>query len=702
MPDFRLFFAFARQSSPEQCCPGRGGVHVVLLAFILTFFPAGNPASAAEKKAWEPVIEELHAMPERLIAVDKSRQQLSLFERRSPLKLARLFTCTTGQAVGDKELEGDLKTPEGIYFVVQRIGSGLEFLKYGNEAYTLNYPNPVDRLRRKTGYGIWIHGRGEPLAPLQTQGCVSLNNEDLASIAPLLVPGTPVALTESFSHSPAGDSRRAETARVLEKSVRDWANAWTQRSASMFDFYDKQAYSLAQGESFSRFQSQKERLFRHLPWIKTSVRDIRVLQGPGYWVTWFYQDYQAPNLTTRGVRRLYWAQDAKGDFKILGMEWAPGMTTGTLLASAEPALPPIESQPRTEGQPASSETSERGASGAEPAPASAKSPEPEALRLASSDPLPAPVVAAETPSAERRSAPAPSEPEKKAFADHVEDPSQGKMAEPPHAARMMAELKAKKSSPVTPEAASRPMALDLPPALPSQGLAASERTSPAAATPESILLASAPPPSRLPEFGPVIPAQKQPEHNAPGDTDAPGQDRSSRNEPDRGIPAGAESGASVPNKPSEPPYAPAGNAGEGSGAEAKKAAVTESSSSAEDMGSTIASLTEDWRAAWESGNLDAYCAFYAPKARQGSRHSAKAIRAQKSTLWDQAAPVSVKLEDVRIVVGKSAVTAEMRQEYTDSKGGGDKGIKTLIFENIDGRWLITQEKWRPLPNEANN
>ena len=314
----------------------------ILLAGCLALELVGSPRYAFAQPysaPWQTVISGHAASPPYLIVVDKSRQQLFFFERRSPLSLSRMFFCTTGQAVGDKEIQGDLKTPEGVYFVVQRIGSGLDYVKYGNEAYTLNYPNPVDRLRRKTGYGIWIHGRGEPLIPLQTEGCVSMDNGDLTIIGRLLTPGTPVTLTESFAFTPREDKEQAATADILRQKVRDWAGAWSARSQAYFDFYDKQAYTLAQGESFSAFQTQKERLFKQLPWIRTSVEDIQALHGPGYWVTWFYQDYQAPNLSTRGVRRLYWGKDSKGEFRILGMEWLPGMHTSTLLASSGPLLP---------------------------------------------------------------------------------------------------------------------------------------------------------------------------------------------------------------------------------------------------------------------------------------------------------------------------------------------------------------------------
>ena len=88
------------------------------------------------------------------MAVDKNRRAFLFFEKKSPLKLKYSFPCVTGQLAGDKQELNDLRTPEGIYFVEYKIASGLDFKEYGGIAYTLNYPNPVDRLRGKTGHGI--------------------------------------------------------------------------------------------------------------------------------------------------------------------------------------------------------------------------------------------------------------------------------------------------------------------------------------------------------------------------------------------------------------------------------------------------------------------------------------------------------------------------------------------------------------------
>lgn len=288
-------------------------------------------ASFSDGGGWHVQIAGNEASPQRLIAVDKKQQQLFLLERHSPLKLAGKFACTTGKKPGDKFVEGDLKTPEGVYFVVTRLASGLNFEKYGYEAYTLNYPNPVDKLRRKTGYGIWIHGRGAPITPNLTEGCVSLNNSDLDMLGKNLTPGTPVTLAAGVNVSSAPSPEEQAAIDALHRKTYGWAKAWASKSKTLFDFYDPEAYSLAQGERFSNFKAQKERVFKKVSWIDIKIRNVQALQGPGYWVTWFQQDYKASNLSAKGVRRLYWQKDAKGEFRIVGMEWAPNLS-GTLTA----------------------------------------------------------------------------------------------------------------------------------------------------------------------------------------------------------------------------------------------------------------------------------------------------------------------------------------------------------------------------------
>jgi murein L,D-transpeptidase YafK len=655
------------------------------LAILLFVLPPSGPRAEEGLSPWKPVIQTHKATPERLIAVDKSRQRLFLYERGGASPGAREYVCTTGRAVGDKSVQGDLKTPEGVYFIVQHIGAGLDYLKYGREAYTLNYPNPVDRLRRKTGYGLWIHGRGEPLVPRQTEGCVAMINEDLAGMRSVLLPGTPVALTGALSFEP-GSPGEAETVRALEKNIRDWAAAWAARSGAMFDFYDKQAYALAQGEPFSLFQSQKERLFKILPWIRTTVENIHALEGPGYWVTWFFQDYQAPNLTTKGVRRLYWIRDAKGDFKIVGMEWTPGMTTGTLLASAEPAMPPIEERPRTEEQDSAESRSQSAV------PARNAAPPPKAA-------APLPEAAPASEAAPRR--------------DHVEAPSLGKMATPALAPLLLA-LNQGKALPVggwtgpqalperamslpAPEEAGPPLR-PVPPRNMARAPANGQEAAPPAGEDQRMLASRAifSVPATDIFYPPRSLAAAEESPATPPANAAPDPDAASEIVPlvhiDDSSAAGRKLGTG------DVPAQATTTASPASGKQSKAAAPQETADDARE----VASLIKAWRKAWVNANLEAYMTFYAPDAVQGSRRKAAAIRKQKAELWSKVRPAKLVMSNVQILLKDKRVLVDMRQDYADSGGNTDRGIKTLTFENINGAWLITREEWSPMPDEAGN
>jgi murein L,D-transpeptidase YafK len=304
---------------------------------------AGIDADAAP---WHAEVSDYANAPAFLVAVDKQAQQLTAFERQSPMRVFAEYPITSGKATGDKLREGDHKTPEGVYFVTRHITSGLDFTLYGKEAYPVNYPNPVDRLRKKTGGGIWLHGKGIPLAPRDTLGCVAMNNEDIAALGRKIDIGQPVAFASTLSAQSVPSAGRSADIARLDALVRDWAESWSARSARLFDFYDAEAYTLSGSGDFQAFRAQKERLFKALVWVRTSVSEVQILEGPGYWVTWFNQDYQASNLATSGTRRLYWQKDSRGEFRIVGMEWLPGLQSPVRLAARGQAeLPAAAPEP---------------------------------------------------------------------------------------------------------------------------------------------------------------------------------------------------------------------------------------------------------------------------------------------------------------------------------------------------------------------
>ena len=54
-----------------------------------------------------------------------------------------------GKALGDKQVEGDNKTPEGIYFTQELINGNTLPAKYGPFAIPINFPNTFDRSEGK-------------------------------------------------------------------------------------------------------------------------------------------------------------------------------------------------------------------------------------------------------------------------------------------------------------------------------------------------------------------------------------------------------------------------------------------------------------------------------------------------------------------------------------------------------------------------
>ncbi|WP_457280266.1 L,D-transpeptidase family protein [Polaromonas sp. P5_D5] len=155
------------------------------------------------------------------IAVDASRSRLYLFENTSAgLKLVADYYISVGKSGIEKSVEGDLRTPVGVYYITSNLNPKSLRDFYGSGALPINYPNQLDVKRGKTGGGIWLHGTPPAQfsrAPLSTDGCVVLANPDLERIIRTVeVRSTPVVIAHSLKwvapQSLAADTRSFETA----------------------------------------------------------------------------------------------------------------------------------------------------------------------------------------------------------------------------------------------------------------------------------------------------------------------------------------------------------------------------------------------------------------------------------------------------------------------------------------------------------
>ncbi|MFP5257952.1 MAG: murein L,D-transpeptidase family protein, partial [Acidobacteriota bacterium] len=314
--------------------------HVLVLACLL-LLPARQAAGE-----WTADVVDTEWFPGRSVAVDKRAQSFFLLTRQSPLRVADFIPCATGQLLGDKSKEGDLRTPEGVYFITRRKAGGLNYELYGDLAFPLNFPNPADVVRKKTGHGIWIHGRGHAIIPYETQGCVAVNTPDLHRLDTELALGTPVIIADELRLDADARQIRSEAREVVE-ATKNWAKAWQDRSDAFFDFHDPEKFAITEGQAFATFRSQKERLFKSLPWIQVTLSDLRALPGPDYWVTFFVQLYRSPTLISQGIKRLYWQRGTDGRFRIIGMEYEEMPVTVADRGTAKPAALANEAETAT-------------------------------------------------------------------------------------------------------------------------------------------------------------------------------------------------------------------------------------------------------------------------------------------------------------------------------------------------------------------
>lgn len=208
-----------------------GFTHIILVTVFSCIFSTAKAKSDLPPSN-TPGVElffYLNDSPTPFIVVEKKSQKLMLFEQGDSLNLIYSFTCATGENPGTKQVSGDAKTPEGVYFITE-VFQDNEITVFGSRAFHLDYPSVFDEYNGNNGDGIFIHGTNTTLIPYSTNGCITLNNDDLDQLAPhLTVQTIPVIVVENleddfykkdFSIS-YGDSSFLSVLNILDLSMED-------------------------------------------------------------------------------------------------------------------------------------------------------------------------------------------------------------------------------------------------------------------------------------------------------------------------------------------------------------------------------------------------------------------------------------------------------------------------------------------------
>ena len=253
-----------------------------------------------------------------LLVVDKSSLTGKLMTwSLSPNESKELmsFKVAIGRADGDKQRQGDLKTPEGIYFS-QKIIDGKNLpKKYGANAIPIDFPNPMDVADRKTGYGIWLHGvenHGRISEAKVTEGCVAFFNEDIKVLSELMLPKQGIVMITSRPNL----LNRPKDLADVKKATLDWLRAWQLRRIDHYgDFYAKEfRYKRKSRQSYLKF---KERVFSSYDKMYVAAHDLLVFTHDKYAIAIMNQDFRGDNrFISEGRKVLYW-QKREGGYKIV-------------------------------------------------------------------------------------------------------------------------------------------------------------------------------------------------------------------------------------------------------------------------------------------------------------------------------------------------------------------------------------------------
>jgi lipoprotein-anchoring transpeptidase ErfK/SrfK len=149
-----------------------------------------------------PLKEEIKVLPPEQwkIVVNKTQRKLFLYQQG---ELCKMYPVDLGKnPKGPKLHQGDMKTPEGDYRVIEKRDRGQTQFYL---AFLLNYPNEIDRRRyemavkngvvpNEIGIGSLIEIHGEGIGFDWTKGCIALDNRHMQELFRQIPVGTVVKI----------------------------------------------------------------------------------------------------------------------------------------------------------------------------------------------------------------------------------------------------------------------------------------------------------------------------------------------------------------------------------------------------------------------------------------------------------------------------------------------------------------------------
>jgi len=239
--------------------------------------------SLRDKRYWDNYLKDknvelgFYDSEKYIILTHKEESELELYKiKNNELNLITRNSVIVGEKEGDKLVEGDKKTPEGVYDLISKKTNLDQF--YGPLALVTSYPNTFDKSLNKKGYGIWIHGM--PLENKErekfTQGCIALDNDQLEKLDANIDLKNAVLLT---SHNQFVKAKKEEISLVLS-FIYNWKEAWKISDIEKYLSYYSKEFKKSDQSNFEQFSSYKKRIFSKKEKKTIKFSDINITPYP--------------------------------------------------------------------------------------------------------------------------------------------------------------------------------------------------------------------------------------------------------------------------------------------------------------------------------------------------------------------------------------------------------------------------------------
>ena len=297
----------------------------ILRILVLLLLIGGNPAQgfAATLRPSSLIFYDYPGAT--VVVVEKSGCDLRIYRYGTKWENVARYSCTTGQKTGDKLREGDLRTPNGVFWTVRQWTDteliqnyGQDAQVYGAGAFVLNYPNYLDRLLfDKSGNGIWLHGSAQWL-PVATRGCISVNNWDFARLVPQIAAReTPVIISESFRL--VTDKKLIPVQQYLFNFLEQWRTAW---ESNQTEAYLKHYSEDFRNEhwNYEGWTAYKREVNQANQDRSIQISNVSILEHENIYHIRFVQHYESTETKDLGWKEMYVSREGS-QLRILSEVW---------------------------------------------------------------------------------------------------------------------------------------------------------------------------------------------------------------------------------------------------------------------------------------------------------------------------------------------------------------------------------------------